>query len=464
MSQTSSIAEEATKTLRSQVQGAVFVPGDDGYGDAGQAWNLTVRQNPAVIVAARNAADVAAAVRFAKQQGLGVAVQSTGHGVVRPANHCVQIITSNMAAVAVDAAARTAWIEAGAKWGAVLPQTQAVGLAPLLGSSPGVGAIGYTLGGGLGWLARKYGLAVDSVRRFEAVTADGRVVTASEDENADLFWALRGGGGGFAVVTGMEVQLYPVMTVFGGNLIYPAPLADQVVRRFRDWIRTLPEEFTAGFALMNLPPLPIVPEFLRGKSVVMVRGCYCGPLEQGQALLQPWLDWQAPIANLFRPMPFTEVATVSNDPIDPLPSITTGAWLRELNDEAIDTLIQFGVAKDGPSPLISTEVRFIGGALNRVDASAMAFSGRNATMMLGIVGVAPTPEAVAFGQGYSRQFKQALEPYLDGVYANYLEGEEGRAGAALAFSPEHFQRLAAVKATYDPDRLFDYSYDIPPAN
>ena len=463
MNHTPSIAKESIKALRSQVEGAVFVPEDEGYETAGQAWNLSVQQHPAVIVTVRSASDVAAAVRFARQQGLGVAVQSTGHGVIRPADDCLLITTSEMANVTVDAVARTAWIEAGAKWGAVLPQTQAAGLAPLLGSSPGVGAIGYTLGGGLGWLARKYGLAADSVRRFEVVTADGRVLTASQDENADLFWALRGGGGGFAVVTGMEVQLYPVTTVFGGNLIYPAPLAGQVLRRFREWIQTLPEEFTAGFALMNLPPLPNVPEFLRGKSVVMVRGCYCGPVEQGQALLQPWLDWAAPIANLFRPMPFTEVATVSNDPMDPVPSFTTGAWLSDLSDEAIDTIVQYAVAKDGPSPLVSTEVRYISGAMARVDADANAFSYRNATLMLGIVGMAPLPEARAFGQQYASQFKDALRNHLAGVFTNFVDGEEGRASATIAFSPEHLKRLAEIKAKYDPDRLFDFSYDIPPA-
>jgi len=441
----------------------VLTPDDAGYDAARMGWNVAVQQHPALIVVANSAADVAAAVRFASKQGLGVAVRSTGHGVIRPADDNLLIVTSPMADVQVDAAAQTAWIEAGAKWGQVLPKTQAVGLAPLLGSSPGVGAIGYTLGGGLGWLARKYGLAADSVRRFEVVTADGQMRTASDDENADLFWALRGGGGGFALVTGMEVQLVPVTMVFGGNLVYPAAMAGEVLRRFRDWIPSLPEEFTAGFAIMNLPPLPIIPEFLRGKSVVMVRGCFCGAVEQGQALLQPWLDWQAPIANLFHPMPFTEVATVSNDPSDPMPSYTTGAWLRELSDEVIDTLVQFAVAKDGPSPLISTEVRYIAGALGRVAPDANAFSYRHATMMLGIIGMAPTPEAHAFVDGYAKQFKGALQPYLDGTYTNYMEGEEGRASASIAFSPEHYRRLAAIKATYDPGRLFDFSYDIPPA-
>jgi FAD/FMN-containing dehydrogenase len=463
MSQFSTVSQESIAALRSRVQGDVFAPDDAGYDAARMTWNLTIQQHPAVVVAVRTATDVAAAVSFARQQGLGVAVKSTGHGVIVPANDCLLIVTSAMADVQVDAAAQTAWIEAGAPWGAVLPMTQAVGLTPLLGSSPGVGAIGYTLGGGLGWLARKHGLACDSVRRFEVVTADGEVRTASADENADLFWALRGGGGGFAVVTGMEVQLYPVTMVFGGNLVYPAALAGQVLHRFRDWALALPEEFTAGFAIMNLPPLPIVPEFLRGKSVVMVRGCYCGPVAQGQALLQPWLDWQEPIANLFHPMPFTEVATVSNDPRDPLPSFTTGAWLRELHDDVIDTLVQFAVAKDGPSPLISTEVRYVGGAFGRVPVDAAAFSYRHATMMLGIIGIAPTPEAKAFVDQYARQFKGALQPYLDGTYTNYMEGEEGRDSASLAFSAAHLQRLSAIKATYDPDRLFNFSYDIPPA-
>ena len=463
MSPAPSIARGQIDALRSHVRGAVFVPGDDGYDEAGRAWNLSVQQHPAVIVRALGGPDVAASVRFARRQGLGVAVQSTGHGVIRPADNCLQVVTTEMADVAVDAAPATAWIGAGAQWGAVLTKAHAAGLAPLLGSSPGVGAIGYTLGGGLGWLARKYGLSADSVRRFEVVTADGRLLTASADQHPDLFWALRGGGGGFAIVTGMEIRLHPVTTVFAGNLVYPAALALEVLRRFREWIPALPEEFTAAFALMNLPPLDFVPEPLRGQSVVMVRGCHCGDVEQGRALLQPWLDWQAPIVDLFQVMPFTEVAAVSQDPVDPFPAVVTGAWLRDLSDEVIDTLIEFGIAKQGPPPLISSEVRYVAGALNRVDADATAFSNRGARFVMDLVGLAPTPEALAFGQHYGRRFKEALQSHLGGVYPNFVEGGEARAAAALAFSPGHLRRLAAVKAKYDPDRVFDFSYDIPPA-
>ena len=203
------------------VDSRVIVPGDEHYDAARQGWNLAVDQYPAMIVEARTAEDVAEALRFAQSQGLDVAVTATGHGVIRKADHSLLIDTSKMAAVEVDAAARTAWVGAGTKWGAVLEAAQAAGLAPLLGSSPDVGAIGYTLGGGMGWLVRKYGLSADSVNYFEVVTVNGERVRASATENADLFWGLRGGGGNFGVVTGMEIRLYPVTTVYGGNLFYP---------------------------------------------------------------------------------------------------------------------------------------------------------------------------------------------------------------------------------------------------
>jgi len=197
--------------LRSNIRGQVILPEDAEYESARLAWNLAVNQHPALIVIAADAEDIAAALRFAALVDLDVTVQSTGHGVARPATDCLLLITSELKGVQIDATARTAWVEAGAKWGAVLNAAQAVGLAPLLGSSPGVGAIGYTLGGGMGWLARKYGLAADSVLRFEVVLANGEKVSTSPTENADLFWALGGGGGAFAVVTGMEIKLYPVV-------------------------------------------------------------------------------------------------------------------------------------------------------------------------------------------------------------------------------------------------------------
>lgn len=239
------IEEEQFVQLRTSQSGKVIIPDDPDYDAARQAWNLAVNQHPAFIIVAKSADDIAVAVRFASMQDLSIAVQATGHGVIREASDSLLIVTSQMTNVRVDPNTRTAWIGAGVKWGRVLAQTQAVGLAPLLGSSPDVGAVGYTLGGGMGWLARKYGLSADSVNRFELVTADGKIVTASKDENTDLFWGLRGGGGNFGVITGMEIRLYPVTTVYGGNLFYPVQKAKEVFTHYRQWIADAPDELTS---------------------------------------------------------------------------------------------------------------------------------------------------------------------------------------------------------------------------
>jgi hypothetical protein len=447
--------------LRSQVKGDVIAPTDPQYDERRKAWNLRVVQHPALIVIARDAQDVVAAVCFAGEQGLGIAVQSGGHGVIRPADGALLIVTSELRDMQVDAASRTAWIGAGLKWGLVLEETQAFGLAPLLGSSPDVGVVGYTLGGGIGWLARRYGMALDSVFSIEVVTADGQLCRTSHTENADLFWGLRGGGGAFGVVTGMEIKLYPVSTIYAGNLIYPVERAKEVYSRYREWIKTAPDELTSSIVLMNYPPIPEIPEFLRGKSFVMVRGCYCGPSEEGEGLLRYWRDWQAPFIDDFKAIPFSEVATVSNDPVNPLPGMSTGAWLSELSDDAIDILIRYGAAKDGPSPLIVTEVRHAGGAIARVEPGANAYGHRAAELVLNLIGMTPTPEAYRHLVAYSTEFKRLLEPCMTGgVYMNFLEGEESQQRIRDAYSPETYQRLAALKAKYDPHNLFSYSFNI----
>ncbi len=449
--------------LQLRIEGTVITPDDPQYDEARQAWNLTVDQRPAVIVVAAGAADVMEAVQFGASEGLNVTVQSTGHGIVRPANDNLLIITSKMKRIWVDASAQTAWIEAGAKWGEVLEKTQAVGLAPLLGSSPDVGVVGYTLGGGLGWLGRKYGLAADSVRFFELVTADGRLLHASETENSDLFWGLRGGGGSLGIVTGMEIKLYPVSTVYGGNLIYPIEMAKEVYSRYRDWIATAPDELTSSIVLMNFPPVPQVPEPVRGRSFVIVRGCYCGPVEQGEALVQVWRDWQPPFIDDFKAMPFSQVATISNDPVDPLPGLGTTAWLRALSDEVMDTLIQYAVPGNGPSPLVFAEVRHVGGAVARVNLQANAYGNRDASFLLQMVGVTPTPEAYSYLAHYTDQIKAELRPYLTGgVYMNFLEGEESQQRVEDGFSPETYRRLTALKAAYDPDNRLHSGFNILP--
>ena len=441
----------------------LYRPGTAGYEDARQAWNLTVNHRPAWIVVAQTAHDVAEAVRAAAAEGLGVAIQSTGHGTIRPADEgAALIITSALKDITVDPELQRAWVGAGLKWGEVVAHTQNYGLTPLFGSSPTVGVVGYTLGGGMGWFGRKYGLATDSVVRLEVVDAQGDILSVSADEHPDLFWALRGGGGAFGVVTGMEIQLYPVQTVYGGNLLYPIEMAADVYRFYREWIKTLPDEFTSSIVLMNFPPLPQVPEFLRGKSALMVRGAYVGDAAQGAAYIQPWLEWRAPMANMFQTLPVSEMRAISNDPVDPMPSATNGTYLRELSDDAIDTIIRYGLGQGGQPPLVFAEVRHMGGAISRVSADANAYSHRDETLNLVMIGVAPTPEAGQFFQQYTAEFMQALgAARSEAVYANFLDGEEAQRRIREAYTAAKFERLTAIKAQYDPQNRFGYAFQIP---
>jgi FAD/FMN-containing dehydrogenase len=460
---TSSLTPQAIAELKAALPGKVILPQDAEYAGLSQPFNLSVKQSPALIINAHNADDIVTAVGFARNAGLGLALQGGAHGNVIPADGAVLIHTRQMRAVQVDAERQTARIEAGAKWGEVLQQTQAVGLAPLLGSSPDVGVAGYTLGGGMGWLARKYGLALDSVLSFELVTAAGEKIRASQQENRDLFWGLRGGGGSLAILTSLEIRLYPVTQVYAGNLYYPVEDARAVFTRFRDWARTAPDELTSAVVIMNFPPLPAVSEFLRGKSFAILRGCYTGSVEQGEELLKTWREWQSPVIDDFKALPFIQAAAISNDPVDPVPSSSTGAWLRELSDEAIDVLVGKTPASQG-SPITVTEIRQAGGAIARVDPRATAFGNRQAAFSLQMIGITATPEMAAHFKTYTSQVKQALAGALTGgVYPNFLEGEEAVQQVRAGFSPEAFQRLRELKAKYDPENLLRYSYQIPPA-
>lgn len=461
----SSIVETASRAaeLQSQIQGKVILEGDPQYDQARQAWNLAVDQHPTMIVIPESAADIVQAVSHARQYSLKIAVQSTGHGVALPANGSMLILTSQLKEVRIDPETSTAWVAAGVKWGEVLEKCGPFGLAPLLGSSPDVGAIGYTLGGGLGWLGRKYGLSADSVNFFELVTSDGRLIHASSTENSDLFWGLRGGGGNFGVITGMEIRLYPVSEVYGGNLIYPISVAREVYAHYRQWIAGAPDELTSSIVIMNVPPLPIFPEPLRGQTVIMVRGCYCGSMAAGKALIDDWRNWKAPVIDDFKPIPFTQVATISNDPLDPMPGLSTSAWLKDLSDETVETLLQYGAAHDGPCPLTITEVRFAGGAISKADPSASAYGNREATLLLQMIGLVPTPQIHQDLKGYVEGFKQALSPHLTGgVYINFLEGEEAQTRTKNAYTPENYRRLQSLKAQYDPDNIFCHGFQIPP--
>lgn len=449
--------EEQAATLRMRIAGQVLYPRDPAFAASCAAWNLRFEHHPAVVVVARTANDIAEAVRFAHDHALQVTVQATGHGVGQAANGGVLIITSSLDDVTVDAPARTAHIAAGAKWGAVLGAAQQHGLAPLLGSSSGVGAVGYTLGGGMGWLARQHGLAADSVRSFDLVLADGTTTRASASEHPDLFWALRGGGAGtLAVVVAMTIELHPVGTVYAGNLLYPATMAGDVIRRYRDWVDGIDERMTSSVVLMNVPPLDTVPEPMRGKSFVIVRGCWNGDIAAGAELVDEWRTWRTPAMDMFGPMPFTAVDTISNDPVDPLPAMVTTEWFDTLSDHAIDTLIAAaGPSPAGPPMLLLAELRHAGGAIRR-NASGTAISrGRTGELLLHTVALVFGPEHGAAVATFMDQLRSELAADVTGdLYPNFLEGNERTDRIAAAFADDDLERFQTIKATVDPDGRF----------
>jgi FAD/FMN-containing dehydrogenase len=457
MTSPSQPAPAGVDRLAAACAGDVLGPQDDGYADACLCWNRWWTHRPAVVVRAASEADVVAAVRHAAEHGLGVAVQATGHGVTATADEgCVLILTEALDDVRVDPQARTATIGAGATWAPVLAAAQAHGLAPLLGSAPHVGAVGYTLGGGFGWLARRHGLAVDRVRSLRVVLADGRVVTASHDEEPELLWALCGGGAGsLGVVVEMTVELAEVGEVYAGSLLYPLEVAVEAFDRYRDWSARAPEELTSGFNITAFPPLEVIPEPLRGQRFVIVRGCHAGGAEAGAALVDEWRAWRQPAMDLCGPLPFTRSGEISQDPIDPVPAGTSGRWLHGLDPSVLEAMLDVVVGGDGPSPMLFAELRQAGGAVARPNPAA-SFAARDAAYSLQLAGIAATPEA---GDELQRRFAATwtrLAPALTDTpgYLNFLEGPERVQTTSAAFDDATWQRLADVKRRYDPDGLF----------
>jgi FAD/FMN-containing dehydrogenase len=453
----------ALRALRSQLQGQLYTPEDAEYDAARTPWQLHVRQEPAAVVMAASAADVVAAVSFARDQGLPVAVQGTGHGAVIPANDALLINTSRMQGVSVDPETRSAFVEAGVKWGPVLEAAQAVGLAPLLGSTTDVGVMGYSLGGGMGWLARKYGLAVDSIRSLDIVTPDGALRHADPQHEPELFWGVRGGAGNFGVVTRVELELFPVTEVYGGNIFFPISMGREVIRAYREWIKTLPEEWTTGVVIMHMPPAPFIPEPLRGQSVVIVRGAAVGDFATAEAALAPIRALGGIIVDAFGPMPFGAVDMISQDPVQPMNAQGTTETLVELSDETIEAL--FAIAGTPPqSPIVFAEVRHVGGAASRAPAHGNAFGHRDMEFVLFLMAMAHDPAQDAAVTSYLADARAALTPHKTGqVYTNFLhdvDTTEDRVRAAYA--PATYARLVALKNQYDPANMFRFNRNIPP--
>ena len=447
--------------LRDRLAGEIVLAGDGGWDAARQAWNLSVDQRPVAVVFPEAAEDVAAVVEVAGAHGLRVAPQGTGHSAapMGPLDGTLLLKTSRMRGVEIDAQANRARVRAGALWGEVVPAAAEHGLAALAGSAKDVGVVGYTLGGGIGWLARRQGLACSSVLAVEAVTADGQVVRADADSEPDLFWALRGGGGSFAIVTALEFTLYRVAEVYAGALFWPLERAGEVLHTWRELVAAAPDELTSLGRLLQFPPTPEIPEPFRGRAFVLVEAAYCGPEADGAALLQP-LRGLRPEMDTLATIPVDRLSELHMDPPQPVPFAGDGMLLSELPAGAVDALVDIAGAGSG-SPLLSVEVRHLGGALANASASSGALSSIDAGFVLYAVGAAMDAEMKAAVQAYAANVQDALAAWSAG--RSYMNFAERRADPGDLFDAGTYERLRRVKAEYDPDEVIRGNHSIPPA-
>lgn len=431
---------------------------------ANDVFNVLLRHQPAVVVDAAGADDVQAAVRDAAERSLPVAVQATGHGMAMPADGAVLVSTRRLAGIRIDAAARTARVEAGVRAGQLVAEAAAVGLAPLNGASPVVGVTGYVLGGGLGPLGRPYGFAADHVRSLDVVTADGRLLTASPEQHQDLFWASRGGKGNFGVVTALELDLVPVTRLYGGGVYFPGEAAADLLNAYREWTATVPEDLSSSVALLRLPPFDVIPEPLRGRFVVHLRIAYLGSAADGERLVAPLRAAAPVIIDGLGEMPYANVASIHNDPTEPAPFFDGSGLLRTLDAATVDVIMDWAGA-DVADPMPVVELRHLGGALRRPPRQPNAVGYRDAEYCLFVGAVAPGPDAVAAARARQRSFVEALAPWrLGGPFVCFMSGDDADPEVVrTAYEPAIYQRLREVKAVYDPDNLFRANHNIPPA-
>ena len=461
MTTTNAIAGRDLETLRTAITGDVFTPSDHGYDKARQAWNLTTDERPAVVVMAESADDVVQAVRFARARGMRIAPQGTGHGSepLEPLEDAMLLRTVRMRGVRIDPAAGIARAEAGALWQDVTVPAGEHGLAALAGTSPDVGVTGYTLGGGLGWLARRYGLAANSVTAAEVVTPDGRLRRADAAHEPDLFWAVRGGGGSVGVVTALEMTLYPVRELYAGTLFFPIQRTAEVLRAWRAWTATVPDEVTSLGRILRFPPLPQVPEQLRGRDFALVEAACLGDASAGAALIQP-LRQLGPDRDTFAMIPAPALQQLNMDPDQPIPGQGDGAFLADFPAAAIDALVAVA-GPDAETPLASIEIRHLGGALARPARGGGAQATIDAQYLLGAGGFTPTPELAAAVRGHAQAVKDALAAWHAGY--DYYNFEEIPAPASTVLPPASYHRLQKIKASYDPGQAIISAHPVWPA-
>jgi FAD/FMN-containing dehydrogenase len=449
--------------LAAEVGGPVLLPGDDGYAEETTGFNVIVTHRPAVIVGAKDVYDVQAAVRFANAHGLPVGVVSTGHGPSYAIDDAVLITTHRMTGMTVDATTRTARVEAGVRWEQAVAGTTRAGLAPLPGSSPTVGVVGYTLGGGLSvTMGRAYGWAADHVRSIEVVTADGELHQVSDDSEAQLFWALRGGKSNFGVVTSMEFALFPVARLYAGSMIYAGEHAAAVLHAYQRFAARTPDEVTSSVALLRTPDVPAVPALVRGKLTAHVRISYLGSEKDGRELIAPLREAAPTLADDIRERPYGEFAAISPNPPGPMVSVDRFANLDALTPETVEAIL--AVAGPGTDCRIGlVDLRQLGGALSERTEAPNAVVNRTAGFVVfTTTQVAPAEAEARAGAGL--ELMERLEPWLSRRrIPNFLAPSDATVeGTRGAYDDATYERLRSVKTTYDPRNVFRFNHNIPP--
>jgi FAD/FMN-containing dehydrogenase len=447
------------RMLRTESIGVdVLTATDEGWDDARRAWSLLADQQPAAVAFPEDAVQIQTVVDAARAAGLRVAAQSGGHGAVPlgPLDDTVLIRTSRVRGVTIDADRRVARAAAGDEWRDVTVPAGAYGLATLAGTAPDVGVVGYTLGGGIGWLARRHGLACNRVRAVELVLADGTLVRCDADHDAELFWALRGGGGSFGVVTAIEFDLLPIASVYGGALFWPMERAPAVLHAWREWVGEVSGDTTSCARLLRVPPLPHVPAPLRGRAFAVIELVHAGA--EADELLRP-LRALAPEVDTCRPMPVSDLHTIHNDPPEPVPGITDTALLDGLPAAAVDAFIGAAGA-DSRSTLLGAELRHLGGALAVAPDEAGATATIDAPFSAFGVGIGAAPEEAAATETHLTRLRSALAPYE--TPRSYLNFVDRPCDTRAMFRPAAYMLLRQVKTRVDPDDVIRANHPIPP--
>ncbi len=459
-----SLDQESVDRLRAAFRGQVVTPEDAGYAEHRKVWNGSIDRRPALIARCAGVSDVRTAVRFARERDLLVAVRSGGHSFpgLSVCDGGMVVDLGLMKGVRVDPTSERVRAQAGVLLGELDRETQAFGYAVPSGIVTHTGLAGLTLGGGIGWIMRKYGLSVDNLTSVDLVTAEGEFVTASEAENADLFWGVRGGGGNFGIVTDFEFRMHKLgPQVVAGPVFWPADRAGEVLRFYRDWVADCPDELMTIVVQRKAPDLPVVPRELVGKLIIGVTACYAGDVAEGQRVVEPLKAFGAPVLDLCVPKPYLAHQKMFD------PSFRHGNWyyvrscdVAALSDDVIDVMVHYG--QRITSPITSVALWQMGGAVARVDDGATAFHGRHAGFTFNINGNSATAEGFEDQRQWAREYWDRLSPYHTSVYVNFLM-EEGEERVRQAYGAEKYERLKALKRAYDPTNFFRLNQNISPA-